>query len=51
MKKEVKTFNSKIDYPIEYRNVKYPRLEFRAGSLIFILPKNYKDEKILLKKT
>ena len=50
MRREVKIFNSRIDYSVEYRNVKYPRLEFRTGDLILILPENYKDEKGLLKK-
>ncbi len=49
MKKEVKTFNSRIDYDVEYRKVRYPRLEFRTGDLILILPENYNNEKSLLK--
>jgi len=49
MKKEVKTFNSSIQYVTYYRNVKYPRLEFRTGMLNLILPHNYEEEDKLLK--
>lgn len=49
MKKEVKTFNSSIQYVTDYRNVKYPRLEFRTGMLNLILPQNYENEDKLLK--
>jgi predicted metal-dependent hydrolase len=35
-------------YRVERRNVKYPRLEFKAGELLAILPKNCKDETSLL---
>lgn len=49
MKKEVKTFNSSIQYTTDYRNVKYPRLEFRTGRLNLILPHNYEEEDKLLK--
>src|SRR4030066_2595793 len=27
------------EYPVEYRNVKHPRLEFKTGTLMMILPK------------
>jgi len=48
MKKEVKIFNSSIQYTVDYRNVKYPRLEFRTGMLNLILPHNYEHENKLL---
>lgn len=48
MKKEVKIFNSSIQYTVDYRSVKYPRLEFRTGMLNLILPENYKHENKLL---
>jgi len=50
MEKKVKTFNSKIKYTTDFRNVKYPRLEFKTGELKLILPKEYKNEKELLEK-
>lgn len=39
-----------IDYKVEHRNVKYPRLEFKTGNLLLVLPRNYKDEEQLVKK-
>ncbi|MFA5176378.1 MAG: M48 family metallopeptidase [Candidatus Nanoarchaeia archaeon] len=48
MKKEVKIFNSSIQYCIDYRSVKYPRLEFRTGMLNIILPYDYENEHNLL---
>lgn len=50
MKKEVKIFNSRIAYTTDYRNVKYPRLEFKTGILNLILPKDYPHEDKLLHK-
>lgn len=33
-----------------YRNIKYPRLEFKTGNLQLILPKHYEKEKQLVEK-
>lgn len=49
MKNDLKTFNSSVQYATDYRNVKYPRLEFRTGMLNLILPHNYENEDKLLK--
>lgn len=35
---------------VAYRNVKHPRLEFKTGTLLLILPKSSKDEKQTLQK-
>jgi hypothetical protein len=43
-----KDFN--IEYTLAYRNVKHPRLEFKTGTLLLILPKSYKSEKETLEK-
>ena len=48
MKKETKSFNSEVEYQVEYRSVKYPRLEFRTGSLVLILPEKYEGEDKLI---
>ena len=40
----------KIDYKVDYRNIKYPRLEFKTGNLILILPTDYKKENTILDK-
>jgi len=39
-----------LEYNIDYRNVKHPRLEFKTGTLLLILPKSYKSEKEVLEK-
>jgi len=39
----------KIPYNVSYRNVKYPRLEFRMGNLLVVVPNGY-DYKDLLKR-
>ncbi len=39
-----------IPYAINYRNIKYPRLEFKTGTLQLILPKNYEKQNELLEK-
>jgi predicted metal-dependent hydrolase len=39
-----------IPYLINYRNIKYPRLEFKTGTLNLILPTNYqKQDQFLIK--
>lgn len=38
------------EYSVDYRNVKHPRLEFKTGSLLLVLPKSYKSEKQVLEK-
>jgi hypothetical protein len=37
-------------YTVAYRNVKHPRLEFKTGSLLLVLPKSYKSEEQILEK-
>ena len=37
-------------YNVAYRNVKHPRLEYKTGTLLIILPKGYKNEKQTLEK-
>ncbi|MDI3483802.1 MAG: hypothetical protein PWQ74_389 [Methanobacteriaceae archaeon] len=46
----IKVHDLDIEYEISYRNIKYPRLEFKTGNLLLILPKNYKDPEKLIKK-
>jgi len=38
------------EYTVAYRNVKHPRLEYKTGTLLFILPKSYENEKRTLEK-
>ncbi len=46
----VKIYDREIEYEIDYRNIKYPRLEFKTGKLLLVLPRNYKDERKLIEK-
>lgn len=41
---------SNVEYTIDYRNVKYPRLEYKTGHLLLILPKNYENEITIIDK-
>jgi hypothetical protein len=41
---------NQTEYTVNYRNVKHPRLEFKTGTLLLILPKSAKDEKQTLEK-
>lgn len=50
MEKQPRNHESNITYNIDYRNVKYPRLEFKTGILLLVLPKKYKNETTLLEK-
>ncbi len=38
------------EYDISYRDIKHPRLEFKTGKLLVVLPKDYKNETALLEK-
>ncbi|HEC77376.1 MAG TPA: M48 family peptidase [Thermoplasmatales archaeon] len=46
----VKIYDREIEYEVSYRNVKYPRLEFKTGKLLLVLPKNYGNEKKIIDK-
>ena len=39
-----------IEYTLAYRNVKHPRLEYKTGTLLLILPKSSQNEKQILEK-
>lgn len=38
-----------LDYDLVYRKIRYPRLEFKTGRLLLILPEGENEEKILTK--
>ncbi len=42
--------DSTINYEIVHRNIKYPRLEFKTGKLLVVLPKDHKDCGDLIEK-
>ena len=39
-----------IKYEVDYRDIKYPRLEYKMGTLLLVLPKDYKDATSLIEK-
>jgi len=39
-----------VDYTVDFRNVKHPRLEYKTGTLLLILPKTSQNEKQILQK-
>jgi hypothetical protein len=50
MGKQVRISNSTINYEIVHRNIKYPRLEFKTGKLLVVLPKDHKNYGDLIEK-
>lgn len=50
MPKQMHFGDSSIEYETIERPVKYPRLEFRTGKLMVIVPENYDNERELLEK-
>ncbi len=50
MEKQVRISDSTINYEIVHRNIKYPRLEFKTGKLLIVLPKNHKDHNDIIEK-
>ena len=42
--------NAGLQYALDYRDVKHPRLEFKTGTLQIILPNSYQNEKHTLEK-
>jgi predicted metal-dependent hydrolase len=50
MGKQVRISDSIINYEIVHRNIKYPRLEFKTGKLLVVLPKDHKDYGDLIEK-
>lgn len=50
MEPENRANRPELDYAVRYRDIRYPRLELRTGSLLLVLPKGYRDETGLLEK-
>ena len=43
MLKKTKIYDLEVKYDVDYRNIRYPRLEFRTGNLLLVLPKDTKN--------
>ena len=50
MAKRTKVSSSNVAYSVDYRDVKYPRLEFKTGKLLLVMPKQARNENELLEK-
>jgi len=50
MDEKAKIIEPQIEYETAYRDIKYPRLEYKTGSLLLVVPKNYENEATLMEK-
>lgn len=50
MENQVQISDSIINYEIVHRNIKYPRLEFKTGKLLLVLPRDHNDYVDLIEK-
>lgn len=50
MPNKIKEVDMNIEYSVDYRSIKHPRLEFKTGNLLLVLPLKYQGEKSLLEK-
>ena len=50
MPKKINIYDLEVEYDVDYRDIRYPRLEFRTGNLLLVLPKNTKDHKEVIDK-
>lgn len=50
MERQVRVNGLEVKYQVSYRDVRYPRLEFKTGNLLLVLPRNYKNEEELIKR-
>ncbi len=47
---QVRISDSTLNYEVFYRNIKYPRIEFKTGELILVLPKTYENQSDIIEK-
>lgn len=50
MERQVRIHDLNVKYQVSRRDVRYPRLEFKTGRLLLVLPRNYKNEKEVIKR-
>ncbi|MBS3056795.1 MAG: M48 family metallopeptidase [Candidatus Aenigmarchaeota archaeon] len=50
MVKKIKVRDMDIEYETDFRSIKYPRLEFKTGKLLLVLPKNHGEETGIIEK-
>lgn len=50
MLKKIKIYDLEVKYDVDYRDIRFPRLEFRTGNLLLVLPKDTKNHKEVIDK-
>lgn len=50
MVQQVKIKDVDVSYDVDYRDIRYPRLEFKTGALLLVLPKDYRNHEELIEK-
>lgn len=50
MDRVIKIFDQDIKYDVDFRKIKYPRLEFKTGNLLLVLPHSSKNVEGILKR-
>ena len=43
-------FLNNLEYEVDYRDVRYPRIELKTGNLLIVLPKENKDPAYIIRK-
>lgn len=47
---QAKISDSTLNYEVVYRNIRYPRLEFKTGELLLVLPEYYENHRDFIEK-
>lgn len=50
MRRSIKVSDYEVTYDVARRDVKYPRLEFKTGDLVLILPRHAQNEEDIIKR-
>jgi hypothetical protein len=50
MVERVSIYGSDVEYKVIRRNIKYPRLEFKTGNLLLVLPEDYSEPSEIIEK-
>jgi predicted metal-dependent hydrolase len=50
MERQLRINDMDLKYKVSFRDVHYPRLEFKTGSLLLVLPRNYENEEEIIQK-
>lgn len=50
MERQLRINGMDLKYNVNFRDVQYPRLEFKTGSLLIVLPRNYENEEEIIQK-